>query len=226
MGPEGRSTYWRRRVVVLVVLVALVAGVVWGVTALVGGGEEDPAVTRLDPTATSPTVNAGGSPSTPASPDASPSEAASPSGSASESASATAGAACPADGLTSAVSTTASNYGPQAVPQLVLSVVNAGAAPCTVEIGAGNVTFTVADSSGARVWSNVDCQTSSRIAEVTLQAKGSDDDDTSARVNWPRTRSAAGCPSNLADVPPGEYTVSVTRAGVEAGRATFSIAGS
>ncbi|GAB7192651.1 hypothetical protein NUM3379_33600 [Kineococcus sp. NUM-3379] len=203
VGPAGARTYWRRRLVLLVVLAALVTGVV----ALVGrgGGESTPAGAAA--LALSPTAPA---PSTSAAPDAVTTP--------SEQASGPAGPCEPAD-LEVGVTTDAVRYGRDAKPLFTLLVENASDAPCTAELGAGLVRFEVLDAAGVAVWNSRHCSTGTDARPVRLPAG-----EVKPVVQvWQGARSADGCPPGQPRVEPGEYTVSAHLGDVAAQERSFTV---
>jgi len=226
VGPERRTTYWKRRLVVVLVLLALLVAVVLLVRGLVSGGDPAPAGPAvIDPSGVAATVT--GTPSPTTSPAGSPTT--SPTGSPTITSPTTAatGAACGPSQLKVTTSTDAPVYGPNVNPQLKVVVVNTAAAGCDVRVGAGTRTLVVRDAGGAAVWSSADCSPSSAATTVGLLAAGQrsgDDSDTTAMTqNWSRERSAPGCPTGLPAVEAGTYTLTGTWGDVPLPATSFTI---
>lgn len=131
VGPQSSKTYWRRRLVVVLGLVAVIV-----VISLIAfrPGPDKPAADKADTT----TGNS-----------AAPSASAPP---------ADAGAAC-ADGVVTVVPITdADSYGADQQPLLSLSITNTGTTACTFNAGS-DVQEYVITSGEEKIWSSKDCQT-------------------------------------------------------------------
>ena len=131
VGPQPSTTYWRRRLVVLLGLVAVIV-----VIALIAfrPGPDKPAADKVDAAASN----------TPA-----PAASAAP---------VDASAAC-ADGVVKVVPITdADSYGADQQPLLSLSITNTGTAACTFNAGS-DVQEYVITSGEEKIWSSKDCQT-------------------------------------------------------------------
>ncbi|WP_411698374.1 hypothetical protein [Conyzicola sp.] len=128
VGPQPSSVYWRRRLVVILGLLAVII-----VIALIAfrPGPDKPASSAAE---TKPSSSA-----TAASTDAGP------------------GAAC-AEGVVEVVPITdAGDYGPDQQPLLSLSITNTGTTACTFNAGS-DVQEYVITSGEERIWSSKDCQ--------------------------------------------------------------------
>ena len=225
VGPERRTTYWRRRLVVVLVLLALAVAVAVLVRSLGSDAGAQPTGQRvIDPAGVSPTVT-GTPPATPT-PSASTTSATSGTPTPSSSTPSTPAACSPAQ-LTVAAATDAPVYGPNVSPQLKVIVQNTAASSCETRVGAGARTFVVRDSTGAQVFSSADCTPSTAATTVELLAKGQkrgDDSDTSVMTQrWSKERSAPGCATGLPAVEPGVYTLTGTWNGVALTPVSFSL---
>ena len=217
VGPERRGVYWRRRLLAVLVLLAVVLLAVLGVRALTSDrAAGEPTAQQIDPSQVSSTLTA--------QPTGSPS--ASPTGSPTGSPSATAttsGAVAPCEGaaLSVVLTSDATTYGPGRTPKFALTVQNVSPVTCSAEVGSGMRTFVATDASGAQVWSSEDCQssTASQVYDVEPQSSKS------MTTTWSRQRSAAGCPDGQEMVPDGTYTVTGTWNGVTAEPVTVSLSG-
>ena len=178
LGPLPASTYWRRRITVLLGLLVLVLLL----RSCASGGD---APKR---TAASPRPSAMATPRATVRPSPRPTAAA-PAG-------------CPDAGLTLTSSTDADTYALGATPKITLVIKNAGSAPCRRDLGAGAVELLVY-SGEDRVWSSDDCNPSTATAVTVLGAGG-----TQAVVKtWPGVRSVPGCGGSKATAKAGTYRV-------------------
>lgn len=183
-GPLPASTYWRRRVVVLVVgLLALFL-------VLRACGGDDESLTSATPKASSspsPKPSAAAS-RAPMGPSAPPSPAPVP--------------ACGDAALQVRVESDADSYKAGAAPRFTLSVVNTGPVPCRRALGPGAVELRVF-SGEDRIWSSDDCAKGTGQGILELAP----DDARQLVVQWPGKRTKPGC--KLGETAqPGTYRVS------------------
>ena len=197
VGPNPPRVYWVRRLLVMVAIVVVVAGLialVWAVAFRDGGGE----ATGTDAVA----------------------------GAAADQA-ATGGAAAPAvpvdclvANLQVTVVTDATQYASGVDPVLQAAVTNVGADACTVD--AGYVAREVVISSGTdRIWSTKDCA-SAENASRQLLLGGAGGRDT-VDIPWGRIRSGEGCPADLPAPRAGTYQAVVTLLGMSAEPSVFAL---
>lgn len=189
VGPESSRVYWRRRALVLGVLLLIVVVVV---LIVVGRGSGASSASAPGASASagessgadgSGTAPGAGSPTSPSSPSAAPSSSA---GAPSASAAPGDAAAC-SDGqieLTPVLDKTA--YGPTDDPQIAMSIKNTGSDACHMDLGSAQQVLTI--SSGAeQYWSSKDCQTGGTNQDVTIKAG---QELTTPAIEWDRTRSS------------------------------------
>jgi hypothetical protein len=198
VGPEGKGTYWRRRLVTIVLLLVVVVLAVVGIRALTTT-EDAVARATLDPSQVASTL-AGTPTETP-----SETPTGSPTGTATESADATL-APCEAQALAVVLTSDATTYGPGKTPKFVITVQNTSEVACTAEIGSGMRKLVATDAAGAQVWSTADCQSSTASQVYTIEPTKS----RSMSTTWSRLHSAAGCPDGQTAVETGSYTVTGT----------------
>jgi len=131
VGPQPSKTYWRRRLVFALGIVAVIVVLVL-IFSRLGGGKPDTSAADTAPTSTAePTSSAA-----PADPSA----------------------AC-AEGVVQVVPITdADSYGADQQPLLSLSVTNSGTTACTFNAGS-DVQEYVITSGEEKIWSSKDCQT-------------------------------------------------------------------
>jgi hypothetical protein len=185
-GPLPASTYWRRRVVLLVAVVLLL---VLGLKACTG--DDDGGSLKAGATATPSPSSAAPSPSAsaaPASPAASPSPAPVP--------------ACGDAALQVTVESDATAYPKGAAPRFTLSVVNTGTRSCRRALGPGAVELRVF-SGEDRIWSSDDCSKGTGQGILELAPK----EARQLTVQWPGKRTKPGCKTGDT-AQPGTYRVS------------------
>jgi hypothetical protein len=142
VGPQARSVYRRRRLMVGLGLLAVLAVILLIFFRPASGGEASP---DAQPVAT-----------------AAPDDTAAP-----EEPTIT---ACDPGTVAVDAITDQDSYDPDEEPELSLTVTNTGTAPCTLNAGTTTQVFTI--TSGADVyWTSTDCQTDAADAEVTLEPK-------------------------------------------------------
>lgn len=190
VGPQPRSVYWRRRLVVLLGVVAVIVLVVFLVSRP-GSGEASSGIPN--PSA-SPTQDAESAaepePEASVPPEDQPVE----------------GADCdPANVVVEAITDKAS-YAPGEQPQLSFSITNTSVVSCTYNVGTTQQLFTV--TSGAdQYWSSEDCETGAVDAPILLEPNLA---QSSEPIPWDRTRSSADtCDSDRPAAPGGGATFSL-----------------
>jgi hypothetical protein len=202
---QGRlpaSVYRRRRVMVLLGLVAVIIAIVLVIVR--PGASQGEEVAQTTPASTPPTA----SPTPPATPAATaepePSTAAPVDG-----------AACVDEQITVEPVTDATVYAAGEQPNLSVTITNTGSNSCVIDVGTAAQVFTV--KSGNEVyWSSTDCQVDPGPAEVTLEP--AQVVSSSEPLVWDRTRSSAdSCEGERAAVPGGgaSYHLEVSVDGFE-----------
>ncbi|WP_042544713.1 hypothetical protein [Leucobacter komagatae] len=161
VGPKDRSVYVRRRIVVLLGLVAVVTAVV---LMIVRPGS-DSAVTNAGKVDVPSDVSE--------KPAADPAKAGEP-------------VACPTSSLEVLAVTDQGSYGGGELPQLSLSVKNTGAEACIADLGTAGMTFIISSGSDD-VWRSTDCQTEADNLPVVLKAGELLETEP---IEWDRTRSS------------------------------------
>ena len=206
VGPEPASTYWTRRAVVA--FLALV--VLWGLLALLTGGDDEQTLGQAGPTP---------SPSAPPSavPSASPSLSASPSPSPSAS---PAVAACADTDLALNARAERDSYAVGATPTLILTVRNTSNRPCRRDLGQGAAELLVT-SGNDRIWSSDDCRPGGDPGPAVLDP-GEED---TQRLTWSATRSRPRCEGEETKIEPGTYVVSARIGSLRAQGSAFQVQG-
>ncbi|MFJ3322501.1 hypothetical protein [Curtobacterium sp. NPDC086286] len=197
VGPEKPGVYWRRRAMVIGVLLLIVVVVVLIVVGR-GGASADPG-----PSPTSASASSAGPSS---SPRATPSAAASPSGSASPSASSSSsdsakdGSTCTKEQIELTPVVDKTSYGPTEDPKIAMSIKNTGSNSCHMDLGSSQQVLTIS-SGEEQYWSSKDCQTGGTNQDVTIKAGQT---LTTPAIAWDRTRSSTStCDSSRPSVTGG-----------------------
>ncbi|MCC6376591.1 MAG: hypothetical protein IT191_06190, partial [Microbacteriaceae bacterium] len=105
--------------------------------------------------------------------------------------------------------TNKSNYAPGENPQLILTLTNEGAVPCTINAGTTKQVFTITSGSET-YWKSTDCQQDPVDANVVLEPNIP---QSTSPLTWDRTRSSATtCNSSRPAVPAGgaSYHLNIT----------------
>lgn len=199
LGPLPASTYWRRRAVVLGVLLVAVLLVAKACGPAGPSARKDALVAPPAPSQTpsaSPSMPSAG-PSAPV-----PSDSATAPAAPSSSAAPAAPAQCSDAALAVSASTDAPAYKAGAAPRFTLTVRNTGAT-CQRALGPGAVELQVL-SGADRIWSSDDCATSRAQDVMTLPAHAT----RATTVQWSGRRSLPGCRAG-GTAQPGTYRVTV-----------------
>ncbi|MDX2400283.1 hypothetical protein [Microbacterium algeriense] len=177
MPRRSAAVYRRRRLVVILGLILVVAAIGVGAWLLIARPWA-----AADTTTPQPSSSSSETPTAPATDTTSPSPSATPSGEQTP-----AVVACEAKDIEVTAVTDAESYPSGALPKLSISLTNKGAKDCTMDVGSTTQVFTV--SSGADVWwRSTDCQEnpSSMIATLKAGTTVTSKDP----VVWDRTRSS------------------------------------
>jgi hypothetical protein len=175
VGPEPRKVYWRRRIIVLIGLVAVIAIVVLIFVRPGAGTPEGPldeavAATKTPtPTPTPTATPQPGAVDVPTPPTDSKDVA-----------------ECgPSDIVVTPV-TDADTYAAAVIPQLSFSIKNESAKPCSLNVGTTKQVYTVT-SGDETYWTSTDCQSNATDTPAIIDAGAT---LTSTPFPWDRTRSA------------------------------------
>ena len=230
-GKPSPEVYRRRRIVVGVALLVVLALVIWAVIAVVGFFTKSPdAAAPPVPAVSSSSVSSPSSaPSTAASAEASgsasgsaaASEQGSASAASSEAGSASAQAAgdsCSSGDIKLTAATDKATYAPAEKPVLEMKIQNTGSEDCTVNVGTSQQEFSIVSGSD-RIFSTTDCRTDASDSDMTVKAGATE----SAHFTWDRLRSAPGCKDVETKPRPGTYTFSAKLGDVESDKVNFSL---
>jgi hypothetical protein len=172
VGPQPPAVYWRRRlllvlgVIAVIVVIALIVNRPSGKPA--GDKTPDPGSSSGTP---SDTPSPGPSFTTPAGGTGGTGDA----------------AACAPASVTVTAITNASSYAAGSQPQLSMNIMNSGSAPCTYDVGTGAQEYIIT-SGNDRIWDSRDCQTTPTSTPQVLQPGVP---LSTTPFAWDRTRSSA-----------------------------------
>jgi hypothetical protein len=203
VGPLPASTYWRRR---LVVLTALIAVVLLARMAFGGGSAANPPATAASPRPTLSSSAPSPSPSpAAAAPAAAPAPAVAP--------------ACGDAALQVTAVADANSYAKGAAPRFTLSVVNTGTVACRRALGPDAVELRVF-SGEDRIWSSDDCSKGTGQGVLELPPG----EPRQLTVQWPGKRTKPGCVTGDTAAP-GTYRVSARVGAIVRQGSVFRITG-
>ncbi|MCS5732373.1 DUF4412 domain-containing protein [Herbiconiux daphne] len=177
VGPQPKKVYWRRRLVLGFVLVAIIAIVVLIIVrpGSGAGAGADASVATSSPAAgdTAPATTAA-----PATPGAVDSGSDTPAGEV---------AACAAGNISVVPVTDAATYEPGVNPQLSFTITNTGSEACKINAGTSQQIYTIT-SGEETYWVSTDCQTDPSDTQAVLEPGVG---VSSTPFSWDRTRSSA-----------------------------------
>ena len=220
------ATYWRRRVVVLAVGVAVLGLPIWAVNKALGGSQapgqgsaRPPAGQAASPAPrsraergrrqapTRETADLGSRPS--ARPSASPSPAGRPGRQ-----------ACARGAVLLTIRSARHRYRPGERVTFVVGAVSARSRPCRVDLGS-KFTSVVVASGDTPLWDSSSCLrgTGSQVVMVRRGAPAF------LKVTWDRRTSMSGCPGRGTAVTPGSYTATAFNGQLRSQAATFVLSG-
>lgn len=200
VGSKPPGTYWLRRALVLLVVIALVLGIR---QLFFRGGS-----TTASPEPTK---------SSTAAPDPTPSTSTTSTPKPSSSASSGTGA-CKNNQIKVTASTDAASYQVGATPRLRMRIQNVSNSACKRDIGSKNNELVIT-SGDARVWSSDDCNAGGSSQVVTLKP----DQSYSVDVTWLGRLSQKGCPPDQPIAEAGTYKLTGRNGEVESEAAVFSL---
>jgi len=205
------GVYWFRRALIVLLVLALLAGL-WWLFGSRGGGDGSAAVAGTATPTASPS---------PSSPSPSPTVSSS-SPKATKKASPTVSKApdCRGQDLSVTVSTDAEVYPAGVEPKFSLTVANDSDVTCRRDVGQPALELRVS-SRGSRVWSSDDCSPGGAKDVVEFEPGES----VSQTVTWSRQTSQPGCPSDEPLVDPGQYEVLARNLKLLSEPATFTLQG-
>lgn len=191
----SQRTYWIRRTVALLILIALITLVVFGVKAIVravtGAGNKDKGSNSAPQS--SPTKETPASEQTPDTDKSNaPDEELEP-------AQADGPQECDPALLETTVGAPSTQFSVGQTNQFTVLTKYTGTEKCTLDVGVATRTLTIF-SGDDRIWSSADCDQSG--SSVMLMEKGTQD---TSQIAWDMNRSEKGCTKDLPKAKPGTY---------------------
>jgi hypothetical protein len=110
------------------------------------------------------------------------------------------------------------SYPSPRLPQFSIDVVGTGQPTCTFNVGARHVALVIRSGS-VRVWSSADCPRGSGSLVLDLQ-RGV---PTTLSITWNRQTSSPGCTGPSSAMPAGTYSATVTDGGLASNSVTFRL---
>jgi hypothetical protein len=227
------ATYWRRRVIVLAVGVAVLGLPIWAVNEALGGGQAprygSPGSNASDvagPGARSPAERGhsqaltGETADRTSRPRVRPQPSALPGGASTASPHQPGQQACARGAVVLTLHSIRSRYGPGEPVTFVVGAVSARNRPCRLNLGATFTSVLVASGSTS-VWDSSSCirRTASR---VIMLRRG---EPAFLRVTWDRRASLSGCPGQGTAVRAGTYTAAAFNGQLRSRTTTFVLSG-
>jgi hypothetical protein len=224
VGSEPASVYWRRRVILLASVLALIILLVVTVRVLFSDSGSSSAAAGRGPTAPAPTPPAGsGSTSSSSALSSSAATSSSSSSSASRSASGSASSSAPPEpcgrsALGLAADSEKSRYSVGDQPVLSLLVTNKTDAPCVQDLADPQIVLRVYNGE-SRVWGSHDCKIEPGTDDRTLMPRAT----VRVSIVWSGLTSQPNCAGHRQRVGAGTYTLYASLAGREGRAAQFTI---
>lgn len=195
------AVYRRRRIVVGIAALLVIALLIWGVSAIVG------AIRGPGPDKTAAPA-----------PEPSQSSSAAPASSSGAPAGVNPDGSCPAGAVKVTASTDKASYASGAKPVLIMTLRNTLSVPCTTNVGTKEQEFVVTSGTD-RIFSTKDCQKDAVDTQFQLEP-GKDEQ---ARFTWNRARSLTKCAAIDAKPRPGMYTLQVMLGKAESEKVQFAL---
>ncbi|MWB99078.1 hypothetical protein [Agromyces seonyuensis] len=225
VGPQPTKVYWRRRVMVLLGLLAVVV-VVLLIVFRPGSGSASPNPTETpEPSETAVETEPAGDPAAEGAADAEGAEDAvayepvEPTIPETEAA-VEGGTDCKESNVAVTARTDQVDYAAGVQPQLTLAIENTGSKPCVIDAGTAAQVFTI-KSGEEQYWTSTDCAEGAVSTEITLEPGKTV--VSGAPIVWDRTRSAPDtCDGEREAVPAGgaAYWLTVSVDGIEDSQGT------
>ncbi len=202
--------YRRRRLVLVLVVLAVIAAVVLALWQPWRSAGAPSASQSPKPSASAATPSASATPAS-ASPSATP---AAPSPTPTASATTPAIAVCTTADISVQAGTDKESYGAGELPQLSITLSNTSDAPCLINVGTATQSFVITSGSDTW-WRSTDCQSESSDQPVQLAAGQTVSSVTP--LTWDRTRSSVDtCGSSRPQAPAGYFHLQVSIGGIQA----------
>ncbi|WP_156837254.1 hypothetical protein [Nesterenkonia alba] len=200
----------RRQILAAVLAVLLLVLVIWGVRGIFGLFDSDDEQAEGQGTQNTPPAEEATGDPTPEAEEAEDDDAAEDS--------LPEGHCAPGD-IEVTASTHQESYLADEAPLLIMEVTNTGSTECTIDVGTAEQTWTITHN-GEQIFTTEDCAVETDSLELEFEPGQSED----ARFTWPRSDSSVDCTAP-AQLPGGDYQLTVSVSGVASEPHTFEVAG-
>ncbi|WP_430867880.1 hypothetical protein [Demequina aurantiaca] len=196
IGDEPAQVYWKRRLIAVVGIVAVIL-VIWFLISAATGGDDSGAPTDSSPAATT---------------SASPAAASGSGDSASR--------ACGSDDIGITTTANPASVGADALPVFDVGLAQTGSSACLIDTDADGTELLIT-SGDDRIYSSMDCPDDNTIASTQLVLEPGASEDLA--ITWNRQRSLPDCATETAVPGAGTYNATVTVQGIQSEPAVFTL---
>lgn len=215
------AVYRRRRLVAALLAVFLLALLVWGAQALFGAVfDDDGADEASEPSTESEPEDTeeAEEPAPPEEDEEGSSPEPDPEATAEEDEEEDEGY-CPASDVTVRAGTSSESYPADTAAMLIMEIENTGSSDCTLDVGTAEQVFSVSQG-GREVFTTNQCELNGESLEMEFEPGQTE----RAQMVWPRSDSSVDC-TEAADLPSGEYELTVSVSGISSEPHTFHLDG-
>jgi hypothetical protein len=214
-----QAVYWRRRLVALLIAMAVLSLLTWAFLGALGLSASPPATSAHGGTGQAQGAAGGSGPSGAGQGGVGAGNTQSPN-SRPAARSGSSPRACSRGDVVLSLLASQSAYASSRLPQFSIDVVGTGQSTCTFNVGARHVALVVRSGS-VRVWSSADCPRGSGSLVLDLQ-RGV---PTTLSITWNRQTSSPGCSGPSSAMPAGTYSATVSDGALTSNSVTFRLGG-
>jgi hypothetical protein len=223
--PAGRqrfpqAVYWRRRLVALLVAMAVLSLITWAFFGALGLSAGSSPTSAPGGTSHGQAAPGGAGPDGAGQGSISGDNTQSPKSSPAALRAGARSRACSRGDVVLSLLASQAAYASPRLPQFSIDVVGTGQPTCTFNVGARHVALVIRSGS-VRVWSSADCPRGSGSLVLDLQ-RGV---PTTLSITWNRQTSSPGCTEPSSAMPAGTYSATVTDGGLTSNPVTFRLGG-
>jgi hypothetical protein len=216
-----QAVYWRRRLVALLIAMAVLSLLTWAFLGALGLSAGPPATSAHRGASQAQGTTGGSGPSGAGQGGVGLGNNQSPSSSARPAArSGARPRPCSRGDVVLSLLASQPAYASSRLPQFSIDVVGTSQSTCTFNVGARHVALVVRSGS-VRVWSSADCPRGSGSLVLDLQ-RGV---PTTLSITWNRQTSSPGCSGPSSAMPAGTYSATVTDGALTSNAVTFRLGG-
>lgn len=126
---------------------------------------------------------------------------------------------CPASDVIVRAGTSSESYPADTAAMLIMEIENTGSSDCTLDVGTAEQVFSVSQG-GREVFTTNQCELNGESLEMEFEPGQTE----RAQMVWPRSDSSVDC-TEAADLPSGEYELTVSVSGISSEPHTFHLDG-